>query len=69
MKGDFMSKKIVMNPNIIQKFKWGGTNLEWEEEAGKLANQLETMEYINEVLTDEEKEEILHPEGNSGTSS
>ena len=57
-----MSKKIVMNPNIIQKFKWGGTNLEWEEEADKLAHQLETMDYINHVLTDEQKEEILHPE-------
>jgi hypothetical protein len=63
MKGDFMSKKIVMNPNVIQKFKWGGTNLEWEEEAANLSNQLETMEYINNVLTDEEKEHILHPEG------
>ena len=57
-----MGKKIVMNPNVIQKFKWGGTNLEWEEEADKLANQLETMEYINHTLTDEQKEEILHPE-------
>lgn len=57
-----MSKKIVMNPNVIQKFKWGGTNLEWEEEADKLANQLETMEYINHTLTDEQKEDILHPE-------
>ena len=56
-----MSKKIVLNPNVIQKFKWGGTNLEWEEEAEKLANQLETMEYINNVLTDEEKEDIIHP--------
>ena len=58
-----MSKKIVMNPNIIQKFKWGGTNLEWQEEAEKLSHQLETMEYINNALTDEEKEKIIHPEG------
>ncbi len=28
-----MSKKLVLDPNVIQKFKWGGTNLEWEEEA------------------------------------
>jgi hypothetical protein len=63
MRGAFMSKKIVLNPNVIQKFKWGGTNLEWDEEAGKLAKQLETMEYINNVLTDEEKENIIHPEG------
>jgi hypothetical protein len=58
-----MSKKIVLNPNIIQKFKWGGTNLEWSDEAEKLANQLETIEYINNTLTDEEKEKIIHPEG------
>lgn len=58
-----MSKKIVMNPNVIQKFKWGGTNLDWTDEAEKLSNQLETMEYINSVLTDEEKEKIMHPEG------
>lgn len=55
-----MSKKIVLNPNVIQKFKWGGTNLDWSEEADHLANQLETMEYINEVLTDEEKEKVPH---------
>ena len=42
-----MSKKFVINPNVIQKFKWGGTNLEWEEEAEKLANQLETADFIN----------------------
>jgi hypothetical protein len=58
-----MSKKIVLNPNIIQKFKWGGTNLEWSDEAEKLANQLETIEYINNTLTDEEKEKIIRPEG------
>jgi hypothetical protein len=58
-----MSKKIVLNPNIIQKFKWGGTNLEWSDEAEKLSNQLETIEYINNTLTDEEKEKIIHPEG------
>lgn len=63
MRGEYMSKKIVLDPNVIQKFKWGGTNLEWEDEAEKLANQLETMEYINDVLTDEEKEKIIHPEG------
>lgn len=62
MRGVFMSKKIVMDPNSIQKFKWGGTTLEWEDEAEKLATQLETMEYINNILTDEEKEKIMHPE-------
>lgn len=56
-----MSKKLVLNTNVIQKFKWGGTNLEWTEEAEKLSNQLETMEYLNNVLTDEQKEEITHP--------
>lgn len=55
-----MSKKLVMNTDVIQKFKWGGTNLEWTEEAEKLANQLETMEYLNNVLTDEQKEEITN---------
>jgi len=63
MKGDFMSKKIVIDPNVIQKFKWGGTTLEWEEEAERLSNQLETMEHINNTLTDEEKEKMLHSEG------
>ncbi|MGB7605995.1 MAG: hypothetical protein WBL93_11030 [Lutisporaceae bacterium] len=56
-----MSKKLVMNTDVIQKFKWGGTNQEWTEEAEKLSNQLETMEYLNNVLTDEQKEEITHP--------
>jgi hypothetical protein len=55
-----MSKKLVMNTDVIQKFKWGGTNPEWTDEADKLANQLETMEYLNEVLTDEQKERIMH---------
>lgn len=55
-----MSKKLVMNTDVIQKFKWGGTNLEWTEEAEKLSNQLETMEYLNNVLTDEQKEEITN---------
>lgn len=56
-----MSKKLVMNTDVIQKFKWGGNNLEWSDEAEKLANQLETMEYLNAVLTDEQKEHIMHP--------
>ncbi|MDF2522161.1 MAG: hypothetical protein K0R84_2789 [Clostridia bacterium] len=64
-----MSKKLVMNTDIIQKFKWGGTNLEWTEEADKLANQLETMEYLNAVLTDEQKEKIIHPAANSSQDS
>ena len=57
-----MSKKIVLNPNVIQKIKWGGTNLEWSDEADHLANQLETMKYINSVLSDEEKEQVPHLE-------
>ncbi len=56
----YMGKKLVMNTDVIQKFKWGGTNLEWSEEADKLSNQLETMEYLNNALTDEQKEEIMH---------
>lgn len=43
-----MKDKIVLNPDIIQHFKWGGTTNEWEDEAKKLSNQLETMEYIND---------------------
>mgnify|MGYP000146663640 CR=1 FL=1 len=58
-----MSKKIVLNPNVIQKFKWGGTNLDWTDEAEKLSNQLDTMKYINNILTDDEKEKIIHPVG------
>ncbi|MFZ5352177.1 MAG: hypothetical protein ACOZCL_05560 [Bacillota bacterium] len=49
-----MSKKYVLNPNIIQKFKWGGTNLEWEEEAEKLSNQIETIEFINNMAEENE---------------
>jgi hypothetical protein len=45
-----MSKKIHMKPEVIQKFKWGGTTKEWEDEAYKLSNQLDTMETINEII-------------------
>lgn len=44
-----LRKKLILKPEVIQKFKWGGTNLEWEEEASKLSNQLETIEQINEL--------------------
>ena len=47
-----MTKKYVIKPEIIQKFKWGGTNIEWEDEAKKLSNQLETMETINDMFGD-----------------
>ena len=45
-----MSKKIHMKPDVIQKFKWGGTTQEWEDEAVKLSNQLDTMEAINNII-------------------
>ncbi len=52
-----MNKKYVLNPDIIQKFKWGGTTVEWEEEAEKLANQLETIEFINEIKEEKSSSE------------
>lgn len=45
-----MSKKIHIKPQIIQKFNWGGTTKEWEDEAEKLSNQLETMDVINSII-------------------
>lgn len=45
-----MSKKMHIKPEIIQKFKWGGTTKQWEKEAEKLSNQLETMEVINNII-------------------
>ena len=45
-----MSKKIHIKPQVIQKFNWGGTTKEWEDEADKLSNQLETMEVINSII-------------------
>lgn len=45
-----MRKKIPMKPEVIQKFKWGGTTKEWEEEAEKLSNQLETMDAVNSII-------------------
>ena len=45
-----MSKKIHIKPGIIQKFNWGGTTKEWEDEAQKLSNQLETMEVVNSII-------------------
>jgi hypothetical protein len=57
-----MSKKIHMKPQIIQKFNWGGTTKEWESEADKLANQLETMNFINEIIEKQDCEsEIKNP--------
>ena len=45
-----MSKKIHMKPEVIQKFHWGGTTKEWEDEAHKLSNQLDTMEVVNSII-------------------
>ena len=47
-----MDKKIVLDPNLIQKFKWGGTTQEWAEEAEKLSNQLEAIDYMNKHRND-----------------
>ncbi len=45
-----MSKKIHMKPEVIQKFNWGGTTKEWEDEAQKLSNQLDTMAAVNSII-------------------
>ena len=45
-----MRKKIHMKPEVIQKFNWGGTTKEWEDEAHKLSNQLDTMTVINSII-------------------
>ncbi len=45
-----MSKKMHIKPEVIQKFNWGGTTKQWEEEAGKLSNQLETIETVSRIL-------------------
>ncbi|HYF81994.1 MAG TPA: hypothetical protein VEB00_03060 [Clostridia bacterium] len=51
-----MSKKIHMKPEIIQKFNWGGTTKEWEDEAHKLSNQLETMTAVNAIIESQDCE-------------
>lgn len=57
-----MSKKIHMKPEVIQKFNWGGTTKEWEDEADKLSNQLETMKVINDIIEKQDCEsEIKTP--------
>jgi hypothetical protein len=59
-----MSKKIHMKPEVIQKFGWGGTTKEWEEEAEKLSNQLDTMRAINSVIEKQDCEsDIKTPPG------
>lgn len=45
-----MRKKIHMKPEVIQKFNWGGTTKEWEDEAERLSNQLDTMQAINSII-------------------
>jgi Cu/Ag efflux protein CusF len=49
-----MTKKIHMKPEVIQKFNWGGTTKEWEDEAHKLSNQLETMEAVNFIIENQD---------------
>lgn len=49
-----MSKKIHIKPEVIQKFNWGGTTKEWEDEAVKLSNQLKTMEVINSIIDEQD---------------
>ena len=57
-----MSKKMHIKPQVIQKFNWGGTTKEWEEEALKLSNQLDTMEAINNIIEKQDCEsEIKEP--------
>lgn len=57
-----MSKKMHIKPDVIQKFNWGGTTKEWEDEAAKLSNQLETMEVINSIVEKQDCEsEIKKP--------
>jgi len=59
-----MSKKLHIKPEVIQKFSWGGTTKQWEEEAAKLSNQLETMEAINNIIEKQDCEsEIKKPAG------
>ncbi|MEA4847416.1 MAG: hypothetical protein VB106_09325 [Clostridiaceae bacterium] len=45
-----IKKKIHMKPEVIQKFSWGGTTKQWEDEADKLSNQLETMKAVNNII-------------------
>lgn len=45
-----MRKKLHIKPEVIQKFSWGGNTKQWEEEAEKLSNQLETMETVNNII-------------------
>jgi len=49
-----MSKKIHIKPEVIQKFSWGGTTEEWEDQAEKLSNQLETMKVINNIIDEQD---------------
>ncbi|HNU79431.1 MAG TPA: hypothetical protein PLS45_02185 [Bacillota bacterium] len=59
-----MGKKLHIKPEVIQKFSWGGTTKEWEKEAEKLSNQLETMEAINNIIEKQDCEsEIKKPPG------
>ena len=57
-----MSNKVHLKPEVIQKFNWGGTTKEWEDEADKLSDQLETMEVINSIIEKQDCEsEIKTP--------
>ncbi|MDD4504359.1 MAG: hypothetical protein PHS15_05985 [Clostridiaceae bacterium] len=57
-----MSNKIHLKPEVIQKFNWGGTTKDWEDEAEKLSNQLETMDAVNDIIEKQDCEsEIKTP--------
>ena len=59
-----MSIKLRIKPEVIQKFSCGGTTKQWEEEADKLSNQLETMEAINSIIEKQDcGSEIKKPPG------
>lgn len=59
-----MRKKIHLKPEVIQKFNWGGTTQEWEDEADKLSNQLETIHAVNNIIEKQDCEsEIKKPTG------
>jgi len=45
-------KKVVLPPHKLQGFSWGGNTLQWEAEAARFMNALETE--IDNNKTDEE---------------
>ncbi|HYE84554.1 MAG TPA: hypothetical protein VEG39_20625 [Clostridia bacterium] len=63
-----MKKKIHMKPEVIQKFNWGGTTKEWEDEAEKLSNQLDTMQVINSVIEKQDCESDIKTPPSGGNT-